>query len=118
MVDLAGGKAVAPSGPGLAGKSIVPAFKKDGSVTRDYLYFNHNHNRALREKDWKLIATGDDGPWELYNLSNDRSEQKNLAADHHAMAANLSARWKTIDDGFTSVRESAPASTKKLMSPA
>ena len=29
---------------------------------------------------WKLIATGDDGPWELYDLAKDRCEQHNLAA--------------------------------------
>ena len=117
LVDLAGGKPVAPSGPGLAGRSIAPAFQKDGSVTRDFLYFNHNHNRAIREGDWKLIATGDEGPWELYDLSKDRSEQKNLASAESGRASKLAARWKTIDDGFTSVRENASASTKKLIGP-
>jgi arylsulfatase A-like enzyme len=115
LVDLAGGKPVAPSGPGLAGRSIAPAFKKDRSLTRDFLYFNHNHNRAIREGDMKLIATGDDGPWELYDLSKDRSEQKNLASAQTKLASQLSARWKAIDDGFTNVRENAQASTKKLM---
>ena len=115
LVDLAGGKPVAPSGPGLAGRSIAPAFKKDGSLTRDFLYFNHNHNRAIREGDMKLIATGDDGPWELYDLSKDRSEQKNLASVQTKLASRLSARWKAIDDGFANVRENAQASTKKLL---
>lgn len=111
LVDLAGGK----PGPALAGRSIAPAFPKDAPLSRDFLYFNHNHNRALREADLKLIATGDDGPWELYDLSRDRSEQKNLAAAQPRRASQLAARWKAIDDGFTKVRESAPASTKKLM---
>ena len=51
LVDLAGGKPEAPSGPGgVAGKSIAPAFAKDGSVSRSFLYFNHkhNHNRAIQ----------------------------------------------------------------------
>ena len=117
LVDLAGGKPVAPSGPGLAGRSIAPAFAKDGAVTRDFLYFNHNHNRGIRVADSKLIATGDDGPWELYNLANDRSEQKNLAAAQPDRARQLSEKWKSVDDGFTSTRESATASTKKLMPP-
>jgi arylsulfatase A-like enzyme len=115
LVDLAGGKAAAPSGPGLAGRSIAPTFKKDHSLTRDFLYFNHNHNRALREGDMKLIATGDDGPWELYDLSEDRSEQKNLASAQPKLASQLAARWKAIDDGFTNVRENGHASTKNLM---
>ena len=115
LVDLAGGKPEAPSGPGFAGRSIAPAFQKDGSLTRDFLYFNHNHNRAIRERDWKLIATGDNGPWELYDLSKDRSEQKNLAGAQPGLAGRLAARWKSIDDGFTTLRENAPASTKKLL---
>lgn len=115
LVDLAGGKPEASGGPGLAGMSIAPAFAKDGVLKRDFLYFNHNHNRALREGDWKLIATGDEGPWELYDLSRDRSEQKNLAAANPGVAIRLAARWKTIDEGFTRVREAAPESGKRLI---
>ena len=115
LVDLAGGKPEAPSGPGLAGMSIAPAFAKDGSVTRDFLYFNHNHNRAIRVGDRKLIATGDDGSWELYDLATDRSEQKNLAGGQPDRVRELSAKWKAVDDDFTRVRESAPASTRKRM---
>jgi arylsulfatase A-like enzyme len=111
LVDLAGGK----SEPILAGRSIASAFTRDNSVPRDYLYFNHNHNRALRIGDRKLISTGDDGPWELYDMATDRTEQKNIAAAEPAVAARLSARWKEIDDNFTKVRESAPPSQKKLM---
>jgi arylsulfatase A-like enzyme len=63
----------------------------------------------------KLIATGDDGPWELYNLGNDRSEQKDLASAQPELAHRLAAKWKSVDDDFTRVRESAPACTKKLL---
>jgi len=115
LVDLAGGKPEPPTGPGLAGRSLAPAFAKDGAVSRDFLYFNHNHNRAIRTGDWKLIATGDDGPWELYDLGKDRSEQNNVAAVNPDLASRLSAKWKAVDDEFTRTRESAPASTKELM---
>ena len=84
-------------------------------MSREYLYFNHNHNRAIREGDWKLIATGDSGPWELYDLSKDRSEQKNLASVQADRAKRMADKWKSVDDEFTRVRESAPSSTRKLM---
>jgi arylsulfatase len=116
LVDLAGGNPAAPSGPGLAGRSIAPAFAKDGSVSRDFLYFNHNHNRAIRVGDWKLISTGDDGPWELYDLAKDRAEQKNLAGAQPDRVRELAVKWKQIDDGFARERESAPPSAKTLMS--
>jgi arylsulfatase len=110
LVDLAGGKADA----GLS-MSLAPSFVKDGAISRDFLYFNHNHNRALRVGDTKLIATGDDGAWELYNLSTDRCEQKNLAAGQTELVNRLAAKWKTIDDDFTKTREAAPPSRKKLI---
>ena len=115
LVDLAGGKPAATSGPGLAGRSIAPAFVKDGAVTREFLYFNHNHNRAIREGDWKLIATGDDGPWELYDMARDRSEQKDLAATQPDLTRKLAQKWKAVDESFAHVREGAPACTKKLI---
>jgi arylsulfatase len=117
LVDLAGDKPVAPSGPGLAGKSIAPAFAKDGTVSREFLYFNHNHNRAIRQGNWKLIATGDDGPWELYDFTKDRSEQHDVTAAHPDLAHQLAEKWKAVDDDFTRVREAAPPCTKKLIAP-
>jgi arylsulfatase len=110
LVDLAGGK---PE-KGIS-QSLAPCFVKDGAVSRDFLYFNHNHNRALRVGDTKLIATGDDGPWEIYNLSTDRSEQKNLAPGQPDLVNRLAAKWKTIDDDFAKTRETAPPSKKKLI---
>ena len=95
--------------------SIAPAFAKDTTITRDYLYFNHNHNRAIRVGDTKLIATGDDGPWELYNLATDRSEQKNLASAHPDRVKQLSAKWQACEDEFARARDKAPECTKELM---
>jgi len=56
-----------------------------------------------------LIVTLDDGPWELYVLSKDRPEQKNLASAQAKRAIQLSMKWKMIDDGFSSVLENAEA---------
>jgi arylsulfatase len=115
LVDLAGGAATGQDGVPLPGKSLAPAFQKDGAVTRDYLYFNHNKNRAIRSGDWKLIATGEKGPWELYDLSKDRCEQRDLAQVHPELAARLSALWKERDENFVKVREGWPATTRQRM---
>jgi arylsulfatase len=103
LVDLAGGKAE------VTGRSIAPAFRKDGAVKREFLYFNHNNNRALRTGDWKVISTGEKGPWELYDLSKDRCEQRNLASAHADRVKQMTALWETTDAGYTQRRESAPA---------
>jgi len=43
------------------------------------IYWEHQGNRAVLDGDWKLVARHN-GPWELYNLAQDRIEMKNLAA--------------------------------------
>jgi arylsulfatase len=113
MLELAGGKA-APA-PAFPGRSLVPALAKDGAAPRDYLYFNHNNNRAIRVGDWKLIATGTTGPWELYDLSRDRSELNNLIAAEPKRAQQLARQWEDLDTEFARVREAAPPTNKQRM---
>jgi arylsulfatase len=57
-------------------------------------------NRAIRVGDWKLVAKGDKGPWELYDLKTDRGEQKNLAAQYPDRARDMSAQWQKHEDEF------------------
>jgi arylsulfatase len=117
LVELAGGdvaRQALPGSPGLSGRSVARAFQKDGPV-HDFLYFNHNNNRAIRAGDWKLIATGQAGPWELYNLENDRCELRNLAASEPARVQQMAALWKEQDDSFVRIREAAPPTTRPRM---
>ena len=74
------------------GKSLVPVFSKDGSVSHDYFWWFHDGNRAIRSGDWKLVADHQK-PWELYNLHGDRSETRNLAPDQLARAKELEQEW-------------------------
>lgn len=111
MIDLAGGKpaAAVPEGtPALPGKSLAPVFAKDNTMRHDYIYLNHSNNRALRVDDWKIVAAGTEGAWELYDLKTDRSEQKDLAANQPKRVAEMAATWKQADEGFARVREAAP----------
>jgi arylsulfatase A-like enzyme len=115
LVDLAGGDAAAPNGPPLSGRSLAPAFQRDGAAPREFLYFNHNNNRALRTGDWKLIATGQTGAWELYNLARDRCEQHDVARSHPDRAGKMAAQWQARDEEFVRVREAAAPTTKQRM---
>jgi arylsulfatase A-like enzyme len=117
LVNLAGGDpANRPAGaPPLAGRTLAPAFRKDGAAPHEFLYFNHNHNRAIRAGDWKLIATGDTGPWELYDLAKDRCEMHDVAAAHPERAKELAAMWKQHDDEFVRARENSPPTDKPRM---
>lgn len=78
--------------PPAPGRSLVPALVRDVPVAREYLWWEHEGNRALREGDWKLVALKN-GNWELYDLARDRGEQNNLAASRPEKVRELEARW-------------------------
>jgi L-rhamnose mutarotase len=78
--------------PPLPGKSLVATFGKDGSVTRDSLWFYHDGHRAIIAGDWKLVCQFEQ-PWELYNLQQDRSETNDLAAKHPEKVMELELAW-------------------------
>ena len=86
--------------PPFPGKSLIPAFKNDVTIDRDFLYWHHQDNRAYRVGDWKIVAPGKDEPWELYDMAVDRAETNNLAAEHPARVAEMGKAWKAEDDRF------------------
>jgi arylsulfatase len=97
ILETAGGKAPdkwdGKPVPPPPGKSLKPLFAKDGTVTHDSLWWLHEGNRALRVGDWKIVAAGKDSAWELYDLSKDRSESKDLAREKPEKVRELSAIW-------------------------
>ena len=97
VLELAGGKAPAEWNgkpvPAPPGRSLVPVFTKDGTVTHDEIWWQHEGNRAIRMGDFKLVAAGEKASWELYDLSKDRGETTNLAATMPEKAKELEARW-------------------------
>ncbi len=85
------GQAIQP----MEGKSLRPAFGGDRSIEREAIYWEHEGNRAVRVGDWKLVAKGRNGTWELYDLAADRSELADLAADQPERVETMAALWET-----------------------
>ncbi len=85
--------------PARPGKSIVKAFNEDVGIDRDSLWWLHEGNRAVRVGNWKLVAAKDT-PWELYDLTNDRAEQQNLAAELPDRVRELEQVWQKQTDSF------------------
>ena len=83
------GQAIKP----MEGVSLKPLFGGD-SIEREAIYWEHEGNRAVRVGDWKLVAKGKQGKWELYNIAADRSEQIDLAASEPVLAEQLAAMWQ------------------------
>jgi arylsulfatase len=104
------GKPVPPA----PGKSLVPVFARDGTPTHESIWWLHEGNRALRVGNWKIVAAGRDTAWELYDLSSDRSETKNLAADRPEKVKELAALWTKQFEEFSALAlKDAPPDQKK-----
>ncbi len=96
-VDLAGatypedfgGQQIIP----LEGRSLVPLLEGETGPIHEALFWEHEGNRAIRIGDWKLVA-GHNRPWELYDLSADRSELSDLAEDHPQRAKRMAEEWE------------------------
>lgn len=82
--------------PPLPGRSLLPVFRKDCDLSRDYLWWQHEGNRAIRVGNWKAVAAGTDGPWELYDLASDRVEARDLARERPDTLRELVVRWAKV----------------------
>ena len=76
----------------LQGKSLLPLFKGEEREGHEELYFTFNSCHALRTGDWKLVSFYGHR-WELYNLSEDRFEQHDLAGAYPDLVNDMAARW-------------------------
>jgi arylsulfatase len=90
-VDLAGANYPATVKP-MEGRSLKPLFT-GGKIEREAIYWEHEGNRAVRAGEWKLVAVHK-GPWELYNIAQDRSEQRDLSADQPDRVQQMTALWE------------------------
>ncbi|HYG78322.1 MAG TPA: arylsulfatase [Planctomycetota bacterium] len=76
-----------------AGRSLLPVFKGEARPTQP-IFWNFGAAAAVQNGDWKLVRAGkQERDWELYNLSNDRTELNNLAAQQPEKVKELSALW-------------------------
>jgi arylsulfatase len=76
----------------MEGKSLVPAFANE-PIEREAIYFEHERNRAVLAGKWKLVARGKDGPWELYDIEEDRTETADLAVQLPEKVTEMEKMW-------------------------
>ena len=99
-VELAGvqypaavqGRAIQP----LEGCSLAPAFAGKPLARTRPLFWEHEGNRAIREGNWKLVAKGPQGAWELYDMAQDRTEMHDLAGQMPERVKAMVAQWEAF----------------------
>ena len=75
----------------LEGRSMLAAWRGRALPDGD-LFWEHCGNAAVRRDRWKLVREYP-GPWELYDIEQDRTELQDLAADRPEVLAELAAAW-------------------------
>lgn len=76
----------------LPGSTMLEEWR-GGAGDERTLWWEHTGNGALREGRWKLVRQWG-WPWELYDVHADRSEIKDLAAEHPDVVADLVSKWE------------------------
>ena len=100
------------------GVSLLPLLNDaTGSLSREALYFHYPHYyatttpvSAIRAGDWKLLEYFEDDHVELYNLADDPSESRDLAAMETQVASNLRSQlhaWRQSVDAQLPTRNPA-----------
>lgn len=101
FIDLAGatypenfnGNTIKP----LQGASFKNALFGD-DFQRKPMYFEHQADRAIIDRQWKLVATKSKKPpytgkWRLHDLSKDRAECNDLSSEYPNVALALKKKW-------------------------
>ena len=87
------------------GHSLLSALQGKGRVDHERLFFSHAKGRALRKGNWKLVRVGqpkNKSRWELYDLSVDPNETKDLAKKMPNKVKLLSQEWSAWERALLS----------------
>ncbi len=110
ILELAGG----PWPSNVKDQSAIPADLRGESFLdclagtqagerKNPLWWLHEDNKALLEGHYKLVAAKGE-PWQLYDLSSDRTEMHDLAQREPELVKRLSARWEAMLDEMKNLR--------------
>jgi len=86
--------------PALEGMDLGPYFLSDATVDRGKPVFQRwQRGRSVRTERWKLLSyaapgqSAEDGTWELYDMARDKTETRDVAAEHPEVVAELAAAY-------------------------
>jgi len=91
--------------PAMDGISLAGALEGHSVTRAQPLFFEHEGSRAIIDVRWKLAARAPGPrtpmfrPWELYDVSGDRAEARDLAGTHRDEVARLAAQRGPVGPG-------------------
>ncbi len=82
----------------LEGASFAPILKNaPNSLTwkrPGSCFWEHLGHRAARQGRWKVVSDHSTGKFELFDMTSDRTETRNVAAQNPAITRDLGAQWE------------------------
>ena len=88
VAEVTGGKAPAD----IDGISVLPELLGlEQKQKHEFLYWEYGGHTAVRMGDWKAVRTNQRKKWELYDLTTDLAESRDLSAKHPAIVDKLAA---------------------------
>ena len=93
LLELAGATYPATEDRRLEGQSILPMIRGEGGAADRTFCWEHEGNRAIRKGRWKLVMLAGAARWSLFDIENDRTEGRDLAADRPDLVRELSAEY-------------------------
>jgi arylsulfatase len=73
--------------------SLVPIIQGKKNDPHHVYIFNHSGTHAIVKGEFKIVREGR-GAWNLYHLAKDRTESKNVAAEHPELVTSLATLWE------------------------
>jgi len=117
FAELAGAK-VPEHFPGrepspLAGTSLAPILAGGELKARPPIHLLFAADRGLRDGDWKLVSFQSQ-PWELYHMPDDRTELRNVAAQHPDIVQRMVKQWHDMAENVlhATPKERAPVAAE------
>lgn len=83
-----------PPPPPPEGRSLVPVFHRGTVKDRGMLFWEHEGNCAVRDRNWKLVSAFPN-TWELYDMQADRTELTNLADAEPDRVARMASAYRS-----------------------
>ena len=74
----------------VAALADVPGWSRPGAC-----FWEHMGHRAARHGRWKVVSDQPTGPFELFDMTEDRTEVHNVASQHRDITRQLGAEWES-----------------------